>query len=70
MALSIGDRQKEELAALLIGNGRRDCGIQPSARQDDRSIIRWFHHIHPGLQRRVPSAVAEREPHLTREETG
>jgi hypothetical protein len=49
MALSIGHRQKEELAALLLGNGRRDGGIQSSARQDDCSITRWLHHTHSGM---------------------
>jgi hypothetical protein len=49
MALSIAHRQKEELAALLLSNGRRDGGIQPAARQDDCSITRWLHRTHSSM---------------------
>ena len=36
MALSVGHREEEEVATLLLGNSRRDGGIQPSAKTTAR----------------------------------
>src|ERR1044071_10123313 len=45
MALPIGNREEEELVSLPLGQRRRDGRIQASARQNDRSRTRWFHHL-------------------------
>jgi len=64
MALAVGNREEKKLTTLLLGYGCSDGRIQPSARQDDRSMTRWPYHTHSHIRRRLPSVVIEREPRL------
>jgi hypothetical protein len=50
MPLSVGYGEKEEIVTLMLGNRCRDGGIQPSTRQDDCSMTRWFHHTHSHMR--------------------